>query len=72
MGIRCLTTITIPVAKYSKKNMTAYKIGTNGVVYAPQYALRALASHLNQYAMIFTNKGRKKQGKVVLQPLSVA
>lgn len=61
-----------PDGKIEQKNMTDYQIGTNGVVYGPQYALRASASHLNQYAMMFANKGKTKQGRVVLQPSSVA
>jgi len=50
-------TSTIPV-----RNMTGYKIGTNGAVFGPQGGLRASVRHLNNYMFIHANKGVNKNG----------
>lgn len=49
-----------------QKNLTGYKIGSNGAVFGPQGGLRASVRHLNDYIYICTNKGVTKTGKRLL------
>lgn len=58
--------------KINQRNLTGYVPGDNGVIYGPQGGLRASVSHLNNYAIMLANGGTTKQGKVILQPSSVA
>jgi len=60
-----------PDGKIVQRNLTGYKIGSNGVVYGPQGSLRASASHLSLYAIMLANGGKTKQGKTILTPESV-
>lgn len=48
------------------KNLTTYKIGTNGAIFGPQGGLRASAMHLNHYMYIHANKGVNKSGRRLL------
>jgi CubicO group peptidase (beta-lactamase class C family) len=44
-----------PTFDIPQRNLTGYKIGTNGVIYGPQGYLRASASHLTRYAIMLKN-----------------
>jgi hypothetical protein len=55
----------------NQRNLTGYKIGSNGVIYGPQGSLRTSVSHLTQYAIMLANGGKTKQGKTVLSSDSV-
>ncbi len=48
------------------KNLTNYKIGTNGAIFGPQGGLRASVVHLNHYMYIHANKGVTKSGRRLL------
>ena len=50
------------------RNLTGYKLGTNGVIYGPQGGLRASASHLTRYAITLANNGTTPSGKQILTP----
>ena len=43
-----------------KRNMTGYKVGTNGVVFSPAGGLRASVNHLANYMEMFLRKGKIK------------
>lgn len=60
-----------PDGKINQRNLTGYKIGSNGVIYGPQGGLRASVSHLSNYAIMLANGGTTKQGKKILTPESV-
>ena len=48
------------------RNLTGYKIGSNGAIFGPQGGLRASVSHMNNYVYIYNNKGVTKSGKRLL------
>lgn len=48
------------------RNLTGYKIGSNGAVYGPQGNLKASVRHMNNYIYILANKGVTKTGKRLL------
>jgi len=54
-----------------QRNLTDYKIGSNGVIYGPQGSLRASASHLTRYAIMLKNEGKTVAGDQILKPESV-
>jgi len=47
-------------------NLTKYKIGTNGGVFAPQGGIRASVFHMSNYLYIYQNKGVTKNGKRII------
>jgi D-alanyl-D-alanine carboxypeptidase len=49
-----------------ERNLTFYRIGTNGGVFGPQGGLRASVRHLNNYMYMYINKGVLKNGKRLL------
>lgn len=55
----------------NQRNLTGYKIGSNGVIYGPQGGLRASVTHLTNYAIMLANGGTTKSGKKILSPSSV-
>ena len=57
-----------PSGVITPRNMTGYKLGTNGVVFGPQGSLRASATHLTRYAMMLANNGTTVSGKQILSP----
>lgn len=61
-----------PSGSIPQKNLTGYRIGTNGVIYSPQAGLRLSASHLSNYTVIFLNGGKTRHGKTIISPESVA
>lgn len=60
-----------PTFNIPQRNLTGYKIGTNGVIYGPQGSLRASASHLTRYAIMLKNEGKTIAGDQILKPESV-
>lgn len=60
-----------PSGTISQRNLTGYKVGSNGVIYGPQGGLRASASHLTNYAIMLANGGRTKSGRTILSAESV-
>ncbi len=54
-----------------QRNLTTYKIGTNGALYGPQGSLRASVRHLNNYMHVHANKGVTKSGKRLLSEQSI-
>lgn len=48
------------------RNLTGYKIGSNGAIFGPQGGLRASVSHMNNYIYMYANKGITKSGKRLL------
>jgi hypothetical protein len=46
--------------KIPQRNLTDYKIGSNGVIFGPQGGLRASATHLNNYMIMLAKKGVTK------------
>jgi len=61
-----------PSGNIPERNLTGYKIGSNGVIYGPQGSLRASVSHLTNYAILLANNGKTKSGKTVLTVNSVS
>jgi len=57
-----------PDGKIVQRNLTGYKIGTNGVIYGPQGSLRASVSHLTNYAITLANLGKTKYNTRILKP----
>jgi CubicO group peptidase (beta-lactamase class C family) len=60
-----------PSGSIPQRNLTGYRVGTNGVIYGPQGALRASASHLSRYAMLLAAGGVTKSGRRILSATSV-
>lgn len=57
-----------PSGQINQRNLTGYKIGSNGVIYGPQGSLRASASHLTNYAITLANQGMTKSKYQLLTP----
>ncbi len=49
-----------------QRNLTDYKIGSNGAIYGPQGGLRASVRHMNNFMYMYANKGITKSGKRIL------
>ena len=58
-----------PDGAIPQRNMTGYKIGTNGIVFSPAGGLRASVNHLANYMEMFLRKGKVKTE--ILSPSSV-
>jgi hypothetical protein len=58
-------------APVPQRNLTTYKLGTNGAIYGPQGSLRASTRHLNNYMYMHANKGVTKSGKRLISEQSM-